>query len=209
MPISGSHSYGPWRLTKPDWRSPWIATNTDNQEVRHTGHHNLNDAIATLTDPTPTPQPGTYTIAPGSRARCGHQRYPGTGLLERVELHPRRSDHVRVTVYGYDYKAQHWCDECLRQPALTGAAHAGTATIWGDAGTTEDILDEWASAQGIDRDDEASFDQSEFPKRVTEDQAHQDCTPANGYPHGTCGDRCERCGNPLGYSCPNITEDPA
>lgn len=113
---------------------------------------------------------------------------------------------MQATVVGYDHKGQHWCDECTRQPALTGAADAGDATAWGDAGTTENILDAWASAIGLDRDDEASFDQDEFPKRVTEDNAHDTCSPANGYPHGQCGDRCEGCGNPLGYACPNIPE---
>lgn len=105
-------------------------------------------------------------------------------------------------VYGYDYQSQHWCDECTRPTALAGATEAGDATIWGDAGTTEDILHAWAFAIGLDHDDEASFDQDEFPKRVYEDQAHNDCTPTN-----RCVDRCEGCGQPLGFSCPALDED--
>ena len=113
---------------------------------------------------------------------------------------------MRAAVFGYDYKGQHWCDECTRRPALTLARDAGVATIWGDCGSTEDILDEAALALSIDRDDETTFDQNDFPKRVTEDHAHQHCTPDNGYPHGRCGDTCEGCGNPLGYTCPNIDD---
>lgn len=109
---------------------------------------------------------------------------------------------MRQTVVGYDHKSSHSCDECLRPVALAGATGAGDATIWGDAGTVEEILDAWASALGLDRDDEASFDQDEFPKRVYEDQAHNDCTPTN-----RCIDRCEECGTPLGWSCPALNED--
>lgn len=105
-------------------------------------------------------------------------------------------------VFGYDYKSEHQCDHCIRPAALAGATGAGSAMAWGDAGTTEDILDEWASMLGLDRDDEASFDQSEFPKRVYEDQAHNDCTPIN-----RCIDRCEGCGTPLGLTCPALDQD--
>jgi ribosomal protein L34E len=103
------------------------------------------------------------------------------------------------TVVGYDYKAERQCDDCIRWAARAGAASAGSAMMWGDAGTTEDILGEWASMLGLDRDDEDSFDQSEFPKRVHEDQAHSDCTPIN-----RCVDRCEGCGRPLGGTCPRL-----
>lgn len=91
MPTPGSYAHGPWRLTKPDWCSPWIATHTDTEEVRDTGCTNLNDAIDTLTDPDPkATQPTLYTIAAGpQRARCGHQRFPGTGFLEHADPHAK------------------------------------------------------------------------------------------------------------------------
>lgn len=79
MPVPGSYAHGPWRLTKPDWYSPWIATHTGTGEERDTECRNINDALATL--PPDTAQPGrasggTYTIASGpQRARTGHQRY--------------------------------------------------------------------------------------------------------------------------------------
>lgn len=111
---------------------------------------------------------------------------------------------MRKTVVGYDYKAQRLCDTCIRPAAEKEAADAGAATMWGDCGSSEDIIGEWALTIGLDWDDEASYDSNEFPKRVFEDDAHDACTPANGYDHGQCGDVCEGCGSPLGFSCPNI-----
>lgn len=111
-----------------------------------------------------------------------------------------------LTVFGYDFKDRRYCDECLREPAKQGAVTAGVATMWGDCGSTEDILHEWAFALGIDRDDETSFDSAEFPKRIHEHQAHEQCTPAAAHTRSWCEDRCEGCGAPLGHSCPTIND---
>lgn len=114
---------------------------------------------------------------------------------------------MRTITVGYDYQSRKLCDECIREPAMQQSTAAGLATMWGDCGSSEDIIGEWALAIGLDWDDETSFDSADFPKRVTEDQAHDVCSPANGYPRGQCGDRCGQCGNPLGYRCPNIDDE--
>jgi hypothetical protein len=74
-------------------------------------------------------------------------------------------------IVGYTYQVADHCEDCLRKPALTGSAEAGAAMSWGDCGSTEDILAEWAGVLGLDRDDEKSFDSADFPKVITRQQA--------------------------------------
>lgn len=109
---------------------------------------------------------------------------------------------MRRTVVGYRYQGHRLCDTCMRPPALAGAASAGAATLWGDCGTSDDIVGEWATMLGIDQNlVDTDTGPDEFPARVFEDQAHTDCTPIN-----RCVDRCDECGNALGYACPHYPE---
>lgn len=90
-------------------------------------------------------------------------------------------------IVGYTFEGERWCEDCLRKAALTGAAEAGSSYMWGDSGSTEDILAEWAGVLGLDRDDEKSFDTSEFPKVITKQQAEHD--QGDG-----CEPHCRGCG---------------
>lgn len=74
-------------------------------------------------------------------------------------------------VVGYTYRAARLCDECARTLGITNAQANGDATMWGDCGGAEDTLSAWARSIGLDRDDEDSFPDSEFPKRITGEQA--------------------------------------
>ena len=112
----------------------------------------------------------------------------------------------RSTVVGYSFNADTYCDDCMRTIAIRQALNAGSATMWGDSGTAEQTVGEWASMVGIDRFDERSYDSSEFPKVVFADSAHAACMPENGYESGQCADRCAQCHNSIGFDCPNIDE---
>jgi hypothetical protein len=107
-------------------------------------------------------------------------------------------------VVGYSLNAENYCDECMRKIALKESLRLGAAMMWGDSGTAEDVIEEWASYACIDRMDETSYDSSEFPKVIFSDQAHDGCSADNGYAPGQCGDACCNCHNPIGYDCPNI-----
>ncbi len=107
-------------------------------------------------------------------------------------------------VVGYTYQADNYCDECMRKRALPMLATNGIATMYGDAGQTEDILDEWAMSTGLDRADETSFDSGDFPKVIRDESAHDLCGTTPEYPPGTCADRCGGCQAPLGHACANL-----
>lgn len=86
-------------------------------------------------------------------------------------------------IVGYDYCAEHLCVDCTRDLAVRESLAAGSATAWGDAGTAEQVLGEWAGLLGIDRQDEHSFDQSVFPKVILHYQVEDGETMC-----GTCGE---------------------
>jgi hypothetical protein len=82
---------------------------------------------------------------------------------------------------GYTYQAEVLCPPCMmRALGFPGYSNA------------EETLDRLAERQGIDRDDERSFDSGEFPKVILSSGVHGDCTPEEG-----CDDRC-LCGDYLG-----------
>lgn len=116
---------------------------------------------------------------------------------------------MRRSVVGHHYQGRRLCDTCIRPTALTESAAAGAAIIWGDGGTSDEIIGEWSSMLGIYRDlsdtaddtTNSDIDTSYFPARIFDDHAHTDCTPIN-----RCVDRCGECGNPLGYDCPGYPE---
>lgn len=99
-------------------------------------------------------------------------------------------------VVGYTYQADVYCDDHMRAIAKRQLVTNDVATMWGDCGSAEDIIGEWASAIGLDRDDESTFDSGDFPKVIPEELAHADCTLESG-----CIDRCIGCGQPIGYDC--------
>lgn len=85
-------------------------------------------------------------------------------------------------IVGYDYCADRLCVDCTRDLAVREAFAAGSATAWGDAGTAEQVLGEWAGLLGINRQEESSFDQSVFPKAILHYQVENDETTCS-----TCG----------------------
>jgi hypothetical protein len=109
-------------------------------------------------------------------------------------------------IVGYGYNADIVCDDHMREIAIAAAQRAGDATAWGDTGSAEDAIRTWAALVGVDYTDEESYDSGDFPKVIFADWAHNGCTADNGYPSGTCADRCGICHEPLSGSCPNIPE---
>ncbi len=107
-------------------------------------------------------------------------------------------------IVGYTYRADVYCGDCTREITKRMLPEVGVATMYGDCGSAEELLGEWASAIGLDRDDERSYDSGDFPKVILRDSAHDVCSLANDYSPGQCGDRCGACGEPIGEGCPNI-----
>lgn len=101
-------------------------------------------------------------------------------------------------IAGYTFNADIYCPQHVCQAM-------GKRNMPGK--TTEESLAVYARKMNVSREDERSFDSGDFPKVIFRDQAHDGCSAANGYEPGQCGDRCGRCGEPLGESCPNIPED--
>lgn len=89
-------------------------------------------------------------------------------------------------IVGYTFNAENVCCDCGREIAKQGTLDAGAATSWGELGTAENILGEWALLIGLDREDETSFDSGYFPKRLYRGQ-------------DTPGERCGRCHMKLVY----------
>jgi hypothetical protein len=67
----------------------------------------------------------------------------------------------QTPITGYRYGRQLWCGQHLIE-AMVAAGEMSPAARDMDV---EDVLDQLAGAYGIDRDDEDSFDDTEFPKR--------------------------------------------
>lgn len=82
-------------------------------------------------------------------------------------------------IAGYTYRAETLCPTCTIQVMLCDGDASPSALDMRE----EDVLDQCAGAQGIDRDDEYSFDSGDFPKVIFVSQ--------------TDGDRCDRCGEAL------------
>ncbi|MFZ2176583.1 MAG: hypothetical protein WAW17_21590 [Rhodococcus sp. (in: high G+C Gram-positive bacteria)] len=65
-------------------------------------------------------------------------------------------------IAGYTYKAENYRPEKLVEVLIAeGAASPGARGM-----SVEDVLDQIAGANAIDRHDERSFDSSEFPKVI-------------------------------------------
>lgn len=89
-------------------------------------------------------------------------------------------------IAGYTFAADIYCAGCIigALPTGPGQAFDGWALAPRVSMTTEANLNEIATAFGIDRMDEHSFDSDAFPKVVFADQVEHD-------------DRCGGCGEPL------------
>lgn len=89
-------------------------------------------------------------------------------------------------IAGYTFRADVYCPDCIIEalPTGEGEAYDGWALAPG-AGpmSTEDNLNEIALAFGIDRQDERTFDSSDFPKVIFHSQVE--------------GDVCGHCGREL------------
>ena len=108
-------------------------------------------------------------------------------------------------IVGDTYKADIYCPACIVSvlPTGEGGAFDGWALAPGVRMATEENLDEIASAFGIDRGDERTFDSGEFPKVVFRDMARGigqgDTDPNYGETGGDdYADRCGKCHEVLG-----------
>lgn len=72
-----------------------------------------------------------------------------------------------TAIVAYDYKAATYCAEDMRNAALMewGTIGCPSAEL-AERGSVEEVLDAWAARLRINREDERSFDQGEFPKVV-------------------------------------------
>lgn len=74
----------------------------------------------------------------------------------------RKSD----AIVGYSYKAATYCPEHLIELMVQN----GTASPGARGMAPEDVLDQLAAGEGIEREDEHSFDSDDFPKVVLDVQ---------------------------------------
>jgi len=93
-------------------------------------------------------------------------------------------------IIGYTFASQIVCKQCLRKKAATVSEANGHNA---EFTPLEDLLDRWAKIDGVDREDEDSFDSDDFPKVTFEtgDAKHESC--------GTCYARLD--GNVMCAKC--------
>lgn len=89
-------------------------------------------------------------------------------------------------IVGYTFMADISCPSCARLFALEGIAgnSGGPAVLPANLGSTEKVLDEWAGLIGVNRADEFSYDEDDFPKVIFASQIEDD-------------EQCADCGKPL------------
>lgn len=80
-------------------------------------------------------------------------------------------------IVAYTYSADMYCPPCVIEVMVAEREAAPAARFM----SVEEALDQIASANAIDREDEASYDSGEFPKVVFRDQLE-------------VGDNCGACG---------------
>lgn len=80
-------------------------------------------------------------------------------------------------IVGYSFNADEYCPSCTKGMFQQYAPFAPTLT--------EDVLEAAAKALGIDRQDERSYDSSEFPKVIFGSDVESD------------DERCGKCGESL------------
>lgn len=84
-------------------------------------------------------------------------------------------------IVAYTFNADTYHPSCLISAMVLGQELSPAALNMG----VEEVLDQHAGANGIDREDEHSFDSSEFPKVIFADQVESD------------DEICGHCGDPL------------
>lgn len=109
-------------------------------------------------------------------------------------------------IIGYDFNASTYCDGVCVLVAMGAVAKdvadavtyiTDVTLLFGEAGTVEGALDYLADRRGINRYDERTFDQSEFPKIVFGHAEYPDYCP-----------RCAGCGGVLdGFDPADYTTD--
>lgn len=82
-------------------------------------------------------------------------------------FYPKSTD-----VIGYVWQADKHCLDCIRDIAIAQAQKLGSATMWGDCGSAEDALGEWASLAGIDP---SEADTNEYPAPIFADAVGDTC----------------------------------
>lgn len=89
-------------------------------------------------------------------------------------------------IVGYTFNAETLCPSCMRKKAAfvneTNGRNAEFMPL-------DRLLDYWAVYQGIDREDEHSFDSGDFPKVIFESSV-EDCERCNGCGEHLTGDDC-------------------
>lgn len=69
-----------------------------------------------------------------------------------------------TAIVGYSYQADNHCVECIRGLAKARTLVLGSETSWGDSGTAEEILSEWAFFAKIDP--YGDNDTGDFPRVI-------------------------------------------
>ena len=70
-----------------------------------------------------------------------------------------------MTIIGYTFKAENYTPKGL----IEHLVNEGVRSPGAYGMSAEDVLDQWAGEEGVDRDDEWSFDSSDFPKPLDSD----------------------------------------
>lgn len=94
----------------------------------------------------------------------------GVALARRDTRKPKGHRMKSHDIVGYTYKADNYLPETLIELMISN----GTASPGARGMSAEDVLDQIAATNGIDREDEYSFDTDDFPKVIFVDQITED-----------------------------------
>lgn len=108
--------------------------------------------------------------------------------------------HEAYSPVGYDYRAEHYCLDCV--PQVIAPNYESVYVQADGCNCTECVLDRIASDRGINRMDESSYDMDDFPKAIPYfNDLHAECGP-EGYGYGPddpewklpyCNATCAKC----------------
>jgi hypothetical protein len=127
------------------------------------------------------------------QAGNGPRMRPTEGRSMELSWHQQRAASMHALpddIVGYTFNAETYCPGHIIDalPTGEGGAFEGWALAAGIHMSVEDNLDEVAASFVINRADESSFDDGEFPKVILRSMAHATDD----------GDRCRQCGDILG-----------
>jgi hypothetical protein len=98
--------------------------------------------------------------------------------------------HFKYGPVGYDFNADHYCGDCIVKVIMRpGKGNGGNGCRGGECNCAECRLDRIAKSRGIDRQDDSSFDSSDFPKII----------PYHNNLHADCGDSDREAGDVVCY----------